>query len=300
MGEIIASDEVAITISNRLGIGVKRNYQQWSQNGYIYLDFDPVRQQVIEDSIKICQAHEVTILNEALVNESRATVAYGGDPVYTLESYLKYLAEKGLVPDNVSYDRAIVAIKSGLVSHWNRAKNEAGSIDAFLKADILARKTRWFTLTYFEELEQGGNMDFRYGILPADLDAEKLYFTSHFITHTCSGNAALSIADAKEIRSDNRNNFSVSSIVGSVARRHNRISEITFIIDTRDLLRAVPVIHGQSTTKGEKEITTHFPVNTGLVRAVVPTYVFDSHQTPKYSSDGTISQEIDPSLLIID
>lgn len=289
-GGTLPPEVVATNIARALQIGGGPDCKLWSPNGEVYLDYDPNKDLVVEAGIDKTKTLVTQLVDEALVYERQAL---GNAPFDSLDSYLHFLASSGYINNGDINSRIVVAVQSGLMSHWSKAKAQVREspqgIDNFFGMDIIQRKTKWKTLSYAEELKEGGDSEFKYGILPADL--EERFFVSPYVTHTTGRNSALSIARQGVIQADDRNNFSVSSVVSRSPE------DITWIIDLHDLVKAVPLMHGQSMELHEREVTSHFPVSIKLVRAVVPTSVFNLHTTQKHRSGGTTSQALDLSLV---
>lgn len=289
---ILPPEIVATNIARALKIGTGRGNKQWSPTGDIYLDYDPNRDLEVQEGVVETQALVARLINEALVYERSAL---RDAPFDSFDSYLRFLISSGYMSDRDISSRTVAAIQSGIVSHWNKAKAQVresprGIAEFFdFDMDILNRKTKWKTLSYAEEVQKGGYLEFKYGFSPDDL--KEPYFTSAYVTHTTRRSNALSIVKQNVIQADNRNNFSVSSVVS----RHPE--DITLILDLNDLIKAVPLMHGLSMEPHENEVTSHFPVSTKLIRAVVPASVFNQHPTQKYRSGGTTQQALDLSLL---
>lgn len=293
-----SSENIAISIAQKLGLGIEHKHKQWESHGEIYLDFNDKKQASVEKGILEAQAESAIILNEALANE--AEIRGGG--FKSFDEYLKYLEERDFLKYGVN-EGVLAALKSGLVSHWNKVKTQIKRGSRGIRSwedfrmNSLSRATKYRTLFYTEELEKDADIELKYGIAINDLESQRNYFTTPYLTHTVHSSTASSIVSDGAIKSEDRNNFSVSSIVVRVARINGNI---TFIFDGHDLLRAMPFVHGRSRGMYENEVTTHFPASLCLARAVIPTdIILNLHQTPKHKSKGTISQRIDPSLIIV-
>ncbi len=90
-----------------------------------------------------------------------------------------------------------------------------------------------------------------------------------------------------------RNNYSESTVVVQKGSKKNR----TYLFDIFDVLEAVPLFVGASSVGSEREISTYFPVDLRLARAVVDTDKFESHRVGRNSSSGWHTIRIDPALL---
>lgn len=242
-------------------------------SSFIVIDNSPQKNVEISKLIEASQRQVQKILSEALQFEEAGIKAEFGDKVTfkTIQQYTSYLLENNFIRKSDTVNpRLIPSLTIYLVRHWELAKNQVNNQlndvknwqDYFSKDKFHNSPSRCIsfateTRMYPWELSDAITID--------DINNDSEYGRTRYATHTSSVSG---IDKDKIIYSANGANFACSTVVSG------RSDGQTYVFKTSDLIKAVPfVFDGTSTTGGENEITTWFPIPRDLARAVLPTKI---------------------------
>lgn len=239
---------------------------------FIIINCSSQKEAEVAGLIAESQQRVETIVNKALLLEAKGIQAEFGIQAHfdTFQAYLVFLEENGFVVrsdrENPRFEQTV---KLYLARHWERAKdqinlglNRVKSWDDFWRPDSY-HMTPSQRISFASEAKM-----YPYKLHDALMedDIKKSshdYGRTDYATHT---SVATGILNEGRINSPYGANFACSALVYKFPDEENRV----YVFNMYDLLKAVPMAFGgNSTTAGENEITTWFPVPLGLARAVL-------------------------------
>lgn len=287
--------------------------EQWPDDGTIFLDYSPSHEAVVQKAIAESKVRNASLISDALVYETRFwKMRVGSDcNCETVETYIAQLNAHEFMPNLTDRERTqlIEIISRRLVNHWHRAKFmvNAKYVQSWDEYATLQGKNRLDTprnsVAVFEALKiekaEGRGIDGGQAIVERrDLEDPELatYFYSGLLTHTALPQQAMKIAETGFVQSPwgGRNNFAASAVV---VKRNAENESVTYVFDLKDLVAAIPIDFGLSNDIGENELSSYYPIDIRLARAVVPTKVFWKQATRTLPSSGWIAKPIDAAAI---
>ena len=239
---------------------------------FILVDCSSRKEAEVERLILESQQQVESIVNQSLKLEVEGIQREFGIHVQfrNIADYFTFLVDNRFVTkDKRKNTRFEQSIKLYLARHWEKAKDQVNrglngvrSWDDFWKTENF-HSTPSGKISFASEAKMYP-YELTNSLMMDDIIRNKDYGRTAYVTHT---SAAIGIMNERQIRSPGGANFSCSAVVF----KYDDENYNSYIFKTSDLIRAVPMVFsGNSTTGGEQEITTWFPVPLGLARTVVP------------------------------